>query len=129
MESGSGQPDPAVTAAELSGAHVTGRLLVIIPTYDELENLPLIVGRLRAAVPEADILVADDNSPDGTGALADELAAADPQVHRRNGGSFSSGGLAQEYGFTDVDGSRPDCWRYLAEVQGAGLPADASGYR
>lgn len=55
--------------------------------------------------------------------------AADPDLHRHNGGSFSSGGLAQEYGFTDVDGSRPDCWRYLAEVQGAGLPADASGYR
>lgn len=55
--------------------------------------------------------------------------AADPDVHRRTGGSFSSGGLAQEYGFTDVDGSRPDCWRYLEEVQEAGLPADASGYR
>ncbi len=55
--------------------------------------------------------------------------AADPDVHRHNGGSFSSGGLAQEYGFTDVDGSRPDCWRYLVEVQDAGRPADATGYR
>ena len=55
--------------------------------------------------------------------------AADPDVHARNGGSFSSGGLAQEYGFTDVDGSRPDCWRYLVEVQDAGRPADATGYR
>ncbi|WP_028050188.1 SDR family oxidoreductase [Cellulomonas sp. URHD0024] len=55
--------------------------------------------------------------------------AADPDVRRRNGGSFSSGGLAQEYGFTDVDGSRPDCWRYLDEVQGAGRPPDATGYR
>ena len=55
--------------------------------------------------------------------------AADPEVHRRTGGSFSSGGLAQEYGFTDVDGSRPDCWRYLEEIQEAGLPADATGYR
>jgi NAD(P)-dependent dehydrogenase (short-subunit alcohol dehydrogenase family) len=55
--------------------------------------------------------------------------AADPEVHRRNGGSFSSGGLARGYGFTDVDGSRPDCWRYMVEVQDAGLPADASGYR
>ena len=55
--------------------------------------------------------------------------AADPDVHRRNGGSFSSGGLAQEYGFTDVDGSRPDCWRYLVEVQDPGRPADATGYR
>jgi hypothetical protein len=55
--------------------------------------------------------------------------AADPDVHRHNGGSFSSGELAQEYGFTDVDGSQPDCWRYLAEVQAVGGPADASGYR
>jgi NAD(P)-dependent dehydrogenase (short-subunit alcohol dehydrogenase family) len=55
--------------------------------------------------------------------------AADPQVHERNGGSFSSGGLAREYGFTDVDGSQPDCWRYLVEVQDPGLPADPTGYR
>jgi NAD(P)-dependent dehydrogenase (short-subunit alcohol dehydrogenase family) len=55
--------------------------------------------------------------------------AADPDVHRRNGGSFSSGELAREYGFTDLDGSRPDCWRYLVEVQDAGLPADPAGYR
>ena len=46
--------------------------------------------------------------------------AADPDVARRNGGSFSSGELAREYGFTDVDGSQPDCWRYLVEVQDAG---------
>jgi NAD(P)-dependent dehydrogenase (short-subunit alcohol dehydrogenase family) len=55
--------------------------------------------------------------------------AADPQLHRRNGGSFSSGGLARDYGFTDLDGSQPDCWRYLVEVQDAGLPADPTGYR
>jgi NAD(P)-dependent dehydrogenase (short-subunit alcohol dehydrogenase family) len=55
--------------------------------------------------------------------------AADPDAQRHNGASFSSGGLAQEYGFTDVDGSRPDCWRYLVEVQDAGLPADPTGYR
>jgi NAD(P)-dependent dehydrogenase (short-subunit alcohol dehydrogenase family) len=55
--------------------------------------------------------------------------AADPGVQRRNGGSFSSGGLAQEYGFTDLDGSQPDCWRYLVEVQDAGRPADPTGYR
>jgi len=55
--------------------------------------------------------------------------SADPDVQRRNGGSFSSGGLAREYGFTDLDGSQPDCWRYMVEVQDAGLPADASGYR
>ena len=48
---------------------------------------------------------------------------------RRNGGSFSSGGLAREYGFTDLDGSQPDCWRYMVEVQDPGLPPDATGYR
>jgi len=55
--------------------------------------------------------------------------AADPDLLRRSGGSFSSGGLAREYGFTDVDGSQPDCWRYLVEVQEAGRPADPTGYR
>ncbi|WP_101786772.1 polyprenol monophosphomannose synthase [Nonomuraea indica] len=57
------------------------RVLVIVPTYNERDNLPLIVERLRAAVPEAHVLVADDASPDGTGAVADELAAADDHVH------------------------------------------------
>jgi NAD(P)-dependent dehydrogenase (short-subunit alcohol dehydrogenase family) len=55
--------------------------------------------------------------------------AADPDVQHRNGGSFSSGGLAREYGFTDLDGSQPDCWRYMVEVQDPGKPADPSGYR
>ncbi|MEV7009118.1 polyprenol monophosphomannose synthase [Streptosporangium sp. NPDC051022] len=58
-----------------------GRVLVIVPTYNERENLPMIVGRLRAAVPDAHLLVADDNSPDGTGQVADDLAAADDHVH------------------------------------------------
>lgn len=55
--------------------------------------------------------------------------AADPDVARFNGRSLSSGGLAQEYGFTDLDGSRPDAWRYVVEVQDAGRPADVTGYR
>jgi NAD(P)-dependent dehydrogenase (short-subunit alcohol dehydrogenase family) len=55
--------------------------------------------------------------------------AADPDLGRRNGGSFSSGGLAREYGFTDLDGSQPDCWRYMVEVQDPGKPADPTGYR
>ncbi|GAA1416547.1 SDR family oxidoreductase [Streptomyces thermospinosisporus] len=55
--------------------------------------------------------------------------AADPDVSRHNGASLSSGGLAREYGFTDLDGSRPDAWRYLVEVQDAGKPADVTGYR
>ena len=55
--------------------------------------------------------------------------ASDPYVARWNGQSLSSGGLAHEYGFTDVDGSRPDAWRYLVEVQDPGKPADTTGYR
>jgi NAD(P)-dependent dehydrogenase (short-subunit alcohol dehydrogenase family) len=55
--------------------------------------------------------------------------AADPDVARWNGASLSSGQLAGIYGFTDVDGSRPDAWRYLPEVQDPGLPADVTGYR
>ncbi|NUS74643.1 MAG: SDR family oxidoreductase [Streptomyces sp.] len=55
--------------------------------------------------------------------------AADPDVARFNGQSLSSGGLAQVYGFTDLDGSRPDAWRYIVEVQDADKPADVTGYR
>ncbi|MBA3487964.1 MAG: polyprenol monophosphomannose synthase [Longispora sp.] len=58
-----------------------GRVLVVIPTYNELENIRLIVDRVRRATPQVDILIADDNSPDGTGAVADDLAAADAQVN------------------------------------------------
>ncbi len=58
-----------------------GAILVIIPTYNEIENVARITGRVRAAVPAADILVADDNSPDGTGQVADRLAAGDAQIH------------------------------------------------
>jgi NAD(P)-dependent dehydrogenase (short-subunit alcohol dehydrogenase family) len=55
--------------------------------------------------------------------------ARDPDVSRWNGKSLSSGQLARIYGFTDVDGSQPDAWRYLVEVQDAGKPADVTGYR
>ena len=68
-----------------------GRVVVLIPTYNERENLPRIVARLRAAVPAADVLVPDDSSPDGTGAVADALAAEDDAVHvlhrREQGGA------------------------------------------
>ena len=64
------------------GDRPSQRTLVIIPTYNERENLPLIVGRVHAARPEVDVLVVDDGSPDGTGELADELSLADPdRVH------------------------------------------------
>ncbi|MFD6922746.1 SDR family oxidoreductase [Streptomyces sp. NPDC059944] len=55
--------------------------------------------------------------------------ARDPDVARWNGQSLSGGRLAQEYGFTDRDGSRPDAWRYMVEVQDKGRPADVTGYR
>lgn len=55
--------------------------------------------------------------------------AVDPDVARWNGQSLSSGGLAQVYGFTDLDGSRPNAWPYVVEVQDAGKPADTTGYR
>ena len=55
--------------------------------------------------------------------------AADPDVRRWSGQSLSSGQLAKIYGFTDLDGSQPDAWRYVVEVQDAGKPADATGYR
>lgn len=67
-------------------------------------------------------------SPRYTGRAVAALAA-DPDVMRWSGQSLSSGQLAQVYGFADVDGSRPDAWRYLVEVQDAGKPADVTGYR
>lgn len=66
--------------SEAEGYPGIGRVLVIIPTYNEAENIRLITERVRTAVPSVDILVADDNSPDGTGGIADELAAADDHV-------------------------------------------------
>ncbi len=69
-----------MTETDPSGGPV-GPVAVIIPTYNERENLEAIVGRVRASVPEADVLVVDDNSPDGTGELADKLATGDSHVH------------------------------------------------
>ena len=57
------------------------RTLVIVPTYNERDNLPEIVAAVHQHLADADLLVVDDNSPDGTGALADEIAARDPKVH------------------------------------------------
>ncbi|MEU1471813.1 polyprenol monophosphomannose synthase [Streptomyces sp. NPDC005761] len=113
-----------------------GRALVIIPTYNEAENIKPIVSRVRAAVPEADILVADDNSPDGTGKLADELAAADDQVHvlhRKGkeglGAAYLAGfrwGIDHDYGVLvemDADGSHQpeELPRLLTALKGADL--------
>ena len=57
------------------------RALVVIPTYNEAVNLPLIVPQILAQDPRLDVLVVDDNSPDGTGRIADEMAAAEPRIH------------------------------------------------
>ena len=94
------------------------RVLVCIPTYNERESLPATVGRVRAAVPDADVLVIDDGSPDGTGACADTLAGADRSIHvlhRRHkqglGAAYVAGfrwGLERAYDVLvelDADGS------------------------
>jgi dolichol-phosphate mannosyltransferase len=114
-----------------------GKILVLIPTYNERENLPLIVARLRACVPAADVLVLDDNSPDGTGAVADQLGAADPQVrvlHRQSkaglGAAYLAGfawALDRDYDVMvemDADGShRPE---QLPSLLGALAHADVA---
>ncbi|MBD8869547.1 polyprenol monophosphomannose synthase [Nocardioides donggukensis] len=95
-----------------------GSILMVVPTYNEASNLAWIVGRLRAAEPEVDVLVVDDDSPDGTGRLADELAADDPAVqvlHRSRkeglGAAYLAGfRVALEAGYDvvgemDADGS------------------------
>lgn len=75
--------------------HGLGRVVMVIPTYDEADNLAWIVDRVRQAQPAVDVLVVDDNSPDGTGDIADALASVDPQVHvlHRQG----KGGLGAAY--------------------------------
>jgi NAD(P)-dependent dehydrogenase (short-subunit alcohol dehydrogenase family) len=93
-----------------------------------LENFGVTEANWRDAAAVQPHFAAISESPRFVGRAVAALAA-DPDVQRRNGGSFSSGELAREYGFTDVDGSRPDCWRYMVEVQDPGLPADPTGYR
>ena len=73
-------PRDGDAARGIPGSHLLGRVVVVVPTYDEVLNLEPLVLRLRAAQPDVDVLVVDDGSPDGTGALADRLAAADSAV-------------------------------------------------
>lgn len=88
-----------MSAAELDFSDL-GRILVIVPTYNERESLPLIIERIRASVPDAHVLIADDNSPDGTGEIADALAAADPHVQVMHRHSKDGLGAAYIAGFT-----------------------------
>jgi dolichol-phosphate mannosyltransferase len=96
------------------------RVLVVTPTYNEIESLATTIAAVRACTPEADILIVDDSSPDGTGELAERLAAADPQLHVIH--RLTKDGLGRAYlaGFAwaaernygivvemDADGSHP----------------------
>jgi dolichol-phosphate mannosyltransferase len=107
---------------------------VIVPTYNERENLESIAARMRSAVPQADLLVVDDNSPDGTGELADKLAAGDQQIHVLHrpgkaglGAAYLAGfGWALDQGYSamvemDADGSHQpeDLPRLLSALEGA----------
>jgi dolichol-phosphate mannosyltransferase len=113
-----------------------GRVVVIIPTYNERENLDPIVARVRSSVPQADVLVVDDNSPDGTGEVADKLATADQQIfvlHRPGKGGLGAAylagfGWALGRGYAamiemDADGSHQpeDLPRLLRALEGADL--------
>jgi len=80
-------------------AEPLGQVAVIIPTYNERDNIEPIVGRVRTAVPEAHVLIVDDNSPDGTGEIADKLAARDPNVHVLHRPGKSGLGTAYIAGF------------------------------
>jgi len=99
--------------------------LIVVPTYNERDNVRAIAGRLLAALPAAELLFVDDNSPDGTGALLDELAAAEPRLHVMHragklglGTAYIAGftwGLERSYEYlfeTDADGSHDP--KYLA---------------
>jgi dolichol-phosphate mannosyltransferase len=88
-----------VTSPERRDVGGLGRVVVVIPTYNEAENLAWIVGRVRAAQPAVDVLVVDDGSPDGTGAIADELAAADPAVRVVHRTAKAGLGAAYLHGF------------------------------
>ncbi len=113
-----------------------GSVLVIVPTFNEAENLAIIAGRLHAAVPDAHLLVVDDNSPDGTGAIADSLAVDHDWVHVLHrtgkqglGAAYIAGfGWAREQGYDvvvemDADGSHApeQLPRLLAALEHADL--------
>ncbi len=103
--------------------------LVVIPTYNEREVLVQIVPAVRAAVPQAFLQIVDDNSPDGTGALADEMAAADPQIevlHRAGKQGLGAAYLdafRRRAGFAAGTGGLSNGQRFLAP-----LPTTCRGF-
>jgi dolichol-phosphate mannosyltransferase len=124
-----------VTEPHSSAEPTVGRTVVVMPTYNERQNLESILGRVRAALPAADLLVVDDNSPDGTGDLADKLAETDTQVqvmHRTEkaglGKAYIAGfNWALEQGYDvivqmDADGSHQP--EHLPSLVGALANAD-----
>jgi dolichol-phosphate mannosyltransferase len=128
------QQHPAGGASGTSGS-----VLVVIPTYNERENLSPIVRRLRSALPAAHVLVVDDDSPDGTGEVADKLAASDDHVHVLHRTEKAGLGAAYVAGFTwalrgdyevvvemDADGSHApeDLPRILGMLGSDGTGAD-----
>jgi len=90
-------------------------LLVVVPTYNERESLPGVIARIRSAVPEADVVVVDDNSPDGTGDLADSLRDAHVSVLHRPG----KDGLGRAY-LAGFDLAISGGYRYVAEIDADG---------
>ncbi|MBW5481568.1 glycosyltransferase [Streptomyces bambusae] len=135
LRAGRDEGDPLSNGGERTRGPL-GTVLVIIPTYNEAENIGPIVARVRKSVPEAHVLVADDNSPDGTGKLADELAAADDHVHVLHrtgkeglGAAYLAGfawGLERGHGVLvemDADGSHQpeELPRLLTALAGADL--------
>ncbi|CAN5664812.1 polyprenol monophosphomannose synthase [soil metagenome] len=102
------------------------KTLVVTPTYNERENLPTFVAAVRGSMPDADILVVDDASPDGTGAIADEIAKSDDQVHvMHRAGKLGLGtayveafqwGLARQYQrFFEMDADLSHDVQYLPD--------------
>jgi dolichol-phosphate mannosyltransferase len=85
--------------SEAEGYPGVGRVLVVIPTYNEADNIRSITERVRRAVPSVDILIADDNSPDGTGRIADELAVADDHLFVLHRAGKEGLGAAYKAGF------------------------------
>jgi dolichol-phosphate mannosyltransferase len=92
-------------------------VLVIVPTYDEVDNLGPLLARLRAAVPDAHVLVVDDASPDGTGELADRLAADDPHIRVLHRPAKAGLGHAYLAGFAIA---LAENYRYVVEIDADG---------